>query len=276
MSSRMEKYDVVKEEDTSRISKNRKLYDDVFSLNVDYIDVDNALEIPLKTNYNNRTRSNYHKLKELDGLVPLKKQDSVFEEPIVEDRERIYDIDEFLKKRKEEKDLELKKRDINTEYNILTKLDLKDIENKEFSKDDLKEIVNKIYPKIEKDTDKDLLYEMTEKISLVNNNNNKDNVSSGEFKEEQEEKIPEEKEDKEKDEAEDLSKLSKEELIERTKEIVQNLDFEDPILDEDKNLKSFTEKIETCQKKGNIFLIIIVFLLVLAGIYLTLKYFGTI
>lgn len=265
MSSRMEKYDVVKEEDTSRINKNRKLYDDVFSLNVDYIDVDNALEIPLKTNYNNRTRSNYHKLKELDGLVPLKKQDSVFEEPIVEDRKRIYDIDEFLKKRKEEKELELKKRDINTEYNILTKLDLKDIENKEFSKDDLKKIVNKIYPKIEKDTDKDLLYEMTEKISLVNDNNNKDNVSCDDINEE-----------KGKDEAEELSKLSKEELIERTKEIVQNLDFEDPILAEDKNSKSFTEEIETCRKKENIFLIIIVFLLVLAGIYLTLKYFGTI
>jgi len=138
MVSRMEKYE--NNQPTSRMSKNRSLYEEVDRIDVGYIDLkeSNVLEIPTKdVNRKIKTREDYKRYRDLDGIinVPKEEKTSVL---VKEKEERIYDINEILKRAKEElHEEETKKRLLNTEYNILTKLDLENIEKLE--KNELKE-----------------------------------------------------------------------------------------------------------------------------------------
>ena len=138
MGSRMEKYE--NNVPTSRMSKNRSLYEEVDRIDVGYIDLkeSNVLEIPTKdVNRKIKTREDYKRYRDLDGIinVPKEEKTSVL---VKEKEERIYDINEILKRAKEElHEEETKKRLLNTEYNILTKLDLENIEKLE--KNELKE-----------------------------------------------------------------------------------------------------------------------------------------
>ena len=157
MVSRMEKYE--NNQPTSRMSKNRSLYEEVDRIDVGYIDLkeSNVLEIPTKdVNRKIKTREDYKRYRDLDGIinVPKEEKTSVL---VKEKEERIYDINEILKRAKEElHEEETKKRLLNTEYNILTKLDLENIEKlekNELKEEDFKKIIEEAYPKREKDDD---------------------------------------------------------------------------------------------------------------------------
>lgn len=148
MNSRMEKYQSnvsVKE----RTVKNKKLYDEVLDLDVEYIDVSSSNKIEIDMNeLSEKTRKNYKKMKEMAALLPTDVKEDTTIDDVVPKEERIYDINEILKQAKENRifEEETKKRLINTEYNILTKLDINMINQKEdFSKENLRNLIDAIY-----------------------------------------------------------------------------------------------------------------------------------
>lgn len=146
MNSRMSKYD--SSQVKTRTAKNEKLYDEVQDMNIDYIDinVDNSVELDSSKVSKNR-REDYQKLKKfniVEGRRPEKI--SLPDEEIVS--KKTYDINEILSKAKERRTAEdNKKRLINTEYNILNKLNLSNIENEDLSTSDLHSLIEAIYKK---------------------------------------------------------------------------------------------------------------------------------
>lgn len=164
MNSRMEKYENGNNP-TSRTIKNKNLYEEIDRIDVGYVDLNssNIFEIN-DSDRKIKTRENYKKYHDLEGIIPISKEEksSVI---VKEKEERIYDIDEILKKAKEElHEEESKKRLLNTEYNILTKLDLQNIEKLEsndLKEEELKKIVDEVYPKKEKiDTNEELFADL--------------------------------------------------------------------------------------------------------------------
>ncbi len=170
MESRMNKYDTTSVK--SRTAKNEKLYDEVLDMSIDYvnIDVDNAIDLTNKSGVG--TRENYHKQKELSRIMPTheEKVNLEPEEDHSEHKEnRVYDINEILKLARDNKlfdDDKEKKRLINTEYNILTKLDVGQLDKESINKDDIKSLINDIYEK-EKPV-KVKKYSMKEEERLLN------------------------------------------------------------------------------------------------------------
>lgn len=156
MNSRMQRY--TNEQPTNRrLDKNRRLYDKVQDMNIDYIDinVDNAIELNMNTS-KPKTRQDYQLRKELDTIMPRRSdnyQTAVAEEQISKE-EKVYDINEILKLARENKlfqDESHKKRLINTEYNILTKLDIESLDKQEeYSKESLRKLIDEIYEKEKK------------------------------------------------------------------------------------------------------------------------------
>lgn len=148
MNSRMDKY-VTNTSVKRRTSKNEKLYDEVSDMNIDYvnINVDNAVELMPDSNKSS-TREDYHRQRELNKILPKNKESrrEIYQEQELEE-DRIYDINEILKLARTNKLFEdtEKKRLINTEYNILTKLDLKDIQNDQMKKEDLRNLIDSVY-----------------------------------------------------------------------------------------------------------------------------------
>lgn len=170
MSSRMDKYSEGNLK-TSRTSKNRNLYEEVDRIDVGYISLNepNILEIPNNNEKRLKTREDYKRYRDLDGIISVPKEEkaSVL---VKEKEERIYDINEILKKAKEElKEEKNTKRLLNTEYNILTKLDLENIEKLEkndLNEEELKKIVEEVYPtkenKVDEDDDGDFFDDLKE------------------------------------------------------------------------------------------------------------------
>ena len=151
MKARMEKYVTTSEK--SRTSKNEKLYDEVQDMNIDYIniDVNNALELNPSKNHRS-SREDFQKQRELNKILPRNEEKQrIIDEEVEPKENRIYDINEILKLARENKLFEDKdkKRLINTEYNILTKLDIENLESEEMKKEDLKSLINDIYQKEE-------------------------------------------------------------------------------------------------------------------------------
>lgn len=193
MVSRMDKYtkdSAVKQ----RIVKNEKLYDQVTDMDIDYVDIDVNNAVELVSNLDNHsTREDYQKKREFDKILTKKEKAprEIVEEQVVEE-DRIYDINEILRLARADKLFESseKKRLINTEYNILTKLDLKDIQNEDMKKEDLRSLIDTVYgpSKREKfeeehsDND-DLLSELMDKEELINSINVKEEISKEETKE---------------------------------------------------------------------------------------------
>ena len=150
MKARMEKYDV-DSGTRQRTKKNENLYSEVQNMNIDYvnIDVDNAVELS-PTSSLKRSREDYQKQRELNKILPNNKEVVRISDDVVEPKEdRVYDINEILKMARENKLFEEndKKRLINTEYNILTKLDVGTLENDEMKKEDLRTLIDDIYDK---------------------------------------------------------------------------------------------------------------------------------
>ena len=146
--SRMEKYTDTKVK--SRTYRNEKLYDQVgdISINYDYIDVNNALELNPTGDYKSN-REDYQKQRELNKILKRQTPNNVkiYDDDVIPKEDRIYDINELLKNAKTETDDKPSKRLINTEYNILTKLDIKDLDKDNYRKEDLKSLINDIYEK---------------------------------------------------------------------------------------------------------------------------------
>lgn len=170
MNARMEKYtsdDGVKR----RTQKNEKLYSEVSNMNIDYVDIDVDNAVELNPSGNRTSREDFQKQRELNKILPNHKEKHDYKEDIVEPKEdRVYDINEILKMAREDKLFEdsEKKRLINTEYNILTKLDVASLENDEMKKEDLRSLIDDIYekeaPKKEEKTKK---YSRSEEAKLL-------------------------------------------------------------------------------------------------------------
>ncbi len=163
MSSRMDRYKNLDEnlDNTmyGRSNKNRKLYDDmnydVFSSNETVIDTSNEIDITkLKQMINNR--EDFKKTNSYRNILEDKNDynyDYIKEQNAKEYEEKSYDINELITKVKKEKqennsDDDIKKRKlVNTQYDILSRLDVKsknhNIDDKE-EKDRLDELVNTV------------------------------------------------------------------------------------------------------------------------------------
>lgn len=151
MNSRMDKYVNNSTTIKKRTQKNEKLYDKVLDMSIDYVDIDvnNAIELN-PNNPSKSTREDYQKQKELSKILPRNEKPEAYIKQEVEPKEdRIYDINEILELARKNKLFEdsEKKRLINTEYNILTKLDIDNLDSEEMKKEDLKSLINDIYEK---------------------------------------------------------------------------------------------------------------------------------
>ena len=289
MNSRMEKYENNENQVTSRTEKNKKLYDDtnIDRIDVGYIDIDksNVFEIPLAKEKDIKTREDYKKMKELSYIIGGEKETDDVQETLPKEEKRIYDINEILKKAKEElKEDEEKTRLLNTEYNILTKLDLANIEkisSSDIKEEDYKKIINEIYPKMtkEKETDdKEDLFKDLEESKYIKTiykrlnlqNETKDDKNNKEEKENIDLKKDEEKTKeyvKEEVITEDEDEKEKQELKE-TERLVKQIT--------DTNYDTSFMQIEKGGKGKTILIIIIILLLISLGGYVLLKYFGKI
>ena len=151
MNSRMDKYVNNSTTIKKRTQKNEKLYDKVLDMSIDYVDIDvnNAIELN-PNNTSKSTREDYQKQKELSKILPRNEKPEAYVKQEVEPKEnRIYDINEILELARKNKLFEdsEKKRLINTEYNILTKLDIDNLDSEDMKKEDLKSLINDIYEK---------------------------------------------------------------------------------------------------------------------------------
>lgn len=149
MNSRMEKYNF-STTTASRSDRNQKLYNQIDDIDVDYIDLNDETEIDLFGGSRSKvgTRSDYHKRRELESIIG--KEDTI--SPVLEEEKeeiKSYDIHELLQKARSESNPQddNKKRFINTEYNILTKLDLDHLEEEkeEMKKENLRGLIDTIY-----------------------------------------------------------------------------------------------------------------------------------
>lgn len=272
--SRMDRYETssVKE----RTEKNRKLYEMVTDIDVDYIDVNNATVIDNNWDNNNLTRTEYQQRKEIDKLIKKEPESEKIISVTEKNDDRIYDINEILKLARENKLFshdDDKKRLINTEYNILTKLDISKIEEKDASKENLRELIDTIYGNSKTETVKEtkkevpggLLDDLVEE-TVLSEETSKDILDKEISKtiildkdDESSIKLLEVDNLKEKEEDNSLIKLDEDKKEEK------ELDDED---DEDELDLELSKG-----RKALIFIIIVVVLILLAGAYLFYKYF---
>lgn len=267
MVTRMERYNNSLEDVkiTKRSDKNKDLYEKVkvTEMNPEYIDINttNVYEIGSINDVTKR-RSSYQKLRSLDDVLEKERTITPLEEKPLPKEERLYNIDDILKKAKETYKDEEKKRLLNTEYNILTKLDLDKVtSNDGFSKDHYKKMVDDLYSEkeIKQDDGKELFADLMEdenkeiKIEEI-----KPEVIKEPDKELVKENIESEKEEVKETTGDFVTK------IEVTKEMKVNEDEDDE--------EDFIEK----RSPLLTIIIILVVLLLLAAGYLLLKHFGII
>lgn len=278
MVTRMERYNNSLEDVkiTKRSDKNKDLYEKVkvTEMNPEYIDINttNVYEIGSINDVTKR-RSSYQKLRSLDDVLEKERTITPLEEKPLPKEERLYNIDDILKKAKETYKDEEKKRLLNTEYNILTKLDLDKVtSNDGFNKDHYKKMVDDLYSEkeIKQDDGKELFADLMED---ENKEIKKEEIKPEVIKEEKikepdkelvKENIESEKKEEDKEEVKETTGdfVTK---IEVTKEMKVNEDEED----EDE------EFIEKRSPLLTIIIILVVLLLLAAG-YLLLKHFGII
>ena len=231
MNARMDKY-VSTEGAKTRTKRNENLYNEVLDMSIDYVNIDVNNAVELTPNHSNKTtRENYQKERELNKILPKNEERQKVLDVAVEPKEnRIYDINEILNLAKQNKLFEdsNKKRLINTEYNILTKLDLKEIDSEDMKKEDLRSLIDDIYEKEEpkrikkysKHEEKELLNELfanddddmikqenlREELSkeILDSKNKDDQVLIKEEKQENKEEKREEKKERENEIEEDF------------------------------------------------------------------------
>lgn len=272
MVTRMERYNNSLEDVkiAKRSDKNKDLYEKlkVADMNPEYIDINttNVYEIN-SLNDVTKKRSSYQKLRSLDDVLEKERTITPLEEKPLPKEERLYNIDEILKRAKETYKDEDKKRLLNTEYNILTKLDLDKVtSNQGFNKDHYKKMVDDLYSEkeIKQDDGKELFADLMEEDSKIEKQEIKEEEKIKEpDKEVVKENIESEKEEKKQEEVKETTGdfVTK---IEVTKEMKVNEDEEDE-----------EEFIEKRSPLLTIIIILVVLLLLAAG-YLVVKHFGII
>lgn len=169
MSSRMDRYDVPEKNKSSRLSKNQKLYEDLYtnSSYTEFTDINSSNVIELNNNLSNTIgrRENYQKNKEYSNTFntdDIYKYDPFDEEKYSLETESIskkdYDINSVLESAKKNRvdvdDLEKKRKLRTTEYDILK--DLTEEKLKEH-----KEKKKEVLSKEEEEELKDLIYTIT-------------------------------------------------------------------------------------------------------------------
>ncbi len=169
MSSRMDRYDVPEKNKSSRLSKNKKLYEDLYtnSSYTEFTDINSSNVIELNNNLSNTIgrRENYQKNKEYSNAFntdDIYKYDPFDEEKYSLETESIskkdYDINSVLESAKKNRvdvdDLEKKRKLRTTEYDILK--DLTEEKLKEH-----KEKKKEVLSKEEEEELKDLIYTIT-------------------------------------------------------------------------------------------------------------------
>lgn len=279
MNSRMQRY--TNEQPTNRrLDKNRRLYDKVQDMNIDYIDinVDNAIELNMNST-KPKTRQDYQLRKELDTIMPRRSdnyQTAIKEEQIPRE-EKVYDINEILKLARENKlfqDESHKKRLINTEYNILTKLDIESLDKQEgYSKESLRKLIDEIYEKEKKPEVKPKRRTRSEEPDLF------DDLKPTDFelKADISGKILDKKEDREKLEKTLAKKLEKTNKLytkidDKTLSEYKTKEINDDTINTNTDTLDLTEEFKT-SKGLLVFVIILVIVLLAVGGYVFYKYF---
>lgn len=278
MVTRMERYNNSLEDVkiTKRSDKNKDLYEKVkvTEMNPEYIDINttNVYEIGSINDVTKR-RSSYQKLRSLDDVLEKERTITPLEEKPLPKEERLYNIDDILKKAKETYKDEEKKRLLNTEYNILTKLDLDKVtSNDGFSKDHYKKMVDDLYSEkeIKQDDGKELFADLMED---ENKEIEKEEIKPEEIKEE---KIKEPDKGLVKENIESEKEEDKEEVKETTGDFVTKIEVTKEMkVNEDEDEEDEEEFIEKRSPLLTIIIILVVLLLLAAG-YLLLKHFGII
>ena len=255
MKSRMDKYD---EGVSLRSEKNRKLYEELSDINIDYVDIDVNNVIDLSSSKKSGAREEYKKQKELDYFMPNEKRERDYVDSSFDNKEdRVYDINEILKLAKENKLFDndaSKKRMINTEYNILTKLDLDEVNNKEYSKENLHELIDTIY-------EKERVTKKKENIFLDNDSDDLLNL---------------------KEDAVNLNESISKDILDKTVTekvpFVEDKDVDKELTKENTLVNDMTDTIELDEIISKKLLFIIIFVLILLSVsaYIILKYFNII
>ena len=286
MNSRMDKYQTLEKDKNinHRTERNKKLYDEVQDMNIDYIDinVDDAIEITPDKELK-KTRSDYQMKKEIEKIIPSEAQQQDKKEEIKQKQERVYDINEILKLARDNKLFEEeknKKYAINTEYNILTKLDINKINDKEdMTKESLRNLINSIYQtedEIYKTTRMDVLEDKDENNAPKENNSIEETTNTNDLlgdlmtKDEDEmiinteisKEILDIKESKPSSKGITITDVKLKDNLKEAQETDE--DIEENILEEDKKSKTLLVVV----------IIVVIILLAIAG-YLFYKYFGT-
>lgn len=211
MKTRTEKYETTSKK--TRAERNASLYQDVqnITLEYEYIDTNNVVDLSGPTK-NRTSRADFQKQKELDKIIPREKQSKNIEvDEVTLKEDRVYDIDEILKKAKESSLFEEdEKKRLNTEYNILTKLDVNSLENDEMKKEDRRLLVDDVYDKEQKKKKKKKKEEEKDLLNELISNDPEDTISN-EIKLEELTKediaikdVPEIKEEKEKEDTDKI------------------------------------------------------------------------
>lgn len=179
---RMDRYnkDTVKEQ--SRSEKNEDLYQNIStnSRYANFTDVKNANAYDISNRDDKAyTRESYHRLKEYQDLEDLPKEKKIIETVNEEKQEKkIYDINSFIeearKNKKEQDDLDGKRKLANTSYNILADLNKEELEKyrkekqerlNSYQESEIRELIDTIASKtlageIDKATSVDLLSDL--------------------------------------------------------------------------------------------------------------------
>lgn len=265
MNSRMDRYKYLEDnvEDTTfaRTNKNKKLYEnmdyDVFSSNETVIDTSNEIDITrLKQMIN--SREDYKKNNSYRNILEDKNHydyDYVKEYNTQKYEEKNYDINELLtqvKQEKNEKNENINSRKlINTQYDILSKLDVRSKNNTSTNNNpnDLEQLINEVIQKEENDDN--------EVLDLFEDLKGENTIITEGFKDENNNILPA-FDDTEKDT--NNIELDKEENTNKEKTFDEFLD--DSIVFDDDDFEDF-KNIET--KHGNTLIKIIIFVLIVVA-----------
>ena len=250
---RMDRYESKDVQRTSRMDKNRELYQNV-SNNVVYANITdvtnaNAFEINNNNEDNYKTRESYQQMKKyqnIENVPKTKKELDDFNHLYQKKENKIYDINTFLeeaRKNRETDDLEEKRRLKNNAYNVLAGLTKKDLEKYREEKknrvitpeeEEIRELTDTIISKtlageIDQATSVDLLSDLMATGVL-------DKIEAPEEKEEEAEEVKEEEKEIPKDEIDEtILTLSKQvldsddvkEVEKKSKEPVTEKTFEE-------------------------------------------------
>ncbi len=242
---RMDRYKDEDIKEQSRSDKNQDLYQNIStnSRYANFTDVKNANAYDISnTNTNNSTRENYHRLKEYQDFenIPKEKKESIKIEE--KEEKKVYDINSFIeearKNKKDQDDLDSKRKLANTSYNILANLNKKELEKyrkekqeriNSYQESEIRELIDTIASKtlageIDKATSVDLLSDLmaTSVMDRVEAIPEEDTIKTEKVEIKEEIKEPEDKLDYSKEildkEVEEIKEESKEDKKKKKKE----------------------------------------------------------